>query len=358
MRRASTSRTSTCGKAARTRSSATSLSPEEKKEAERLYPGASFSHGIGVAVSASGTEDDVPELPRRPSGGRDESASPGPAHQDVRLLGPAGLFAAVAAAIVAIGVFGELFEDEPPPIDKQVSTIEGRLAAGKAMIRGRRMNLRGSGEKAYFYEVVNTGNSHELLVYDIDGDHVERKFRFRPKPLGQTYEFLSSEDVDDDGREELMGSYRTKDGRRVLPFLVEWDVGEGEYRLVSLQRKPEVRSVSARAAIYRRVLEMFDDKDDDVVLRGFPSYAAAITPGPNHRLVTGYKARRGRGALEVHGNIVAFGESETRLTRCTLPKAKRVLAPVDTSLLPSSRVRRAWLEAAKAGDCSPDQVQP
>ena len=225
------------------------LDDDERRAAAELYPTADLRRALGDALAAD--EDGVclptagaPEPPERP------------ARDPVLLLGLATT-AALAGALLAVGLTSGFLTHVPPPIGKQIDRIRSAAErAGRPVARTLTGDLHGFDQTSYVFVLRSpTSGSDELRVYDdVDGT-LRRRLDFRPKSGGRSgsstfvapkiqqtqaaldyaLEDLQVVDVNGDGHGELVADYSLPSYIGVrLPILVEWNDAAQRYDLFPL----------------------------------------------------------------------------------------------------------------------------
>lgn len=139
------------------------------------------------------------------------------------------------------------FLGRPPTVGDQLQGIRQVEAdAGRHVAVLERVRLHDSAT-SYLVIVADAeqsenpnARSDEVRIYDTVGDRLEKRFQFLPQPRAPGWPYLFQfdkvEDVDADGLEEILGSYRElyADGEFGMPVLIGWDPVVGRYRLAPL----------------------------------------------------------------------------------------------------------------------------
>jgi hypothetical protein len=217
---------------------AAEATPDELGEASRLYPGLDFSHGIGAALTADGTESSEPL--ERPT-----DAPPPPSHHFDPALGVLGIATLAAGALLTLFIVGGGFSDKkPPPIASQVEQIvgDGYRAGKRLSYYNLNANLHGLNQQSWIFVWRSPNGSDDLRIYDDDGSG--RLALRLDAPLGSgadAGQLIDHQVVNVDGffENELVGAYSTqKIWPAEVPFVVSWSDASQRYVLAPLLPKP------------------------------------------------------------------------------------------------------------------------
>lgn len=215
-----------------------------------------------------------------------------------RLFWPVVTGLAVGGTLLAIQAI--LRSKEPDPIPQQLDRLTQEFEAGSSTVLDLRpANFHGSGVSSYVFiirderlsgvEDPGSRRSDEVRIYDeIDGS-LELAFRFRPElatpdtswvvgePIPYAFVLRSLQDLDRDGRDELVGGYGVWTMAPTLPtpIAITWE--GGRYRMQALvPSSPDIAKPPSPGAFGRTWLPNYEspsllvDPEEDETLRGFP----------------------------------------------------------------------------------------
>jgi hypothetical protein len=239
-------------------------------------------------------------------------------------------------ALIIAGVAGAIYvaATRDPSITEQLAEIRKEAASDSARtVVNRRMDLRGTGEKAHLLVFrddrvlsalgvrrVRFAPSDEIRIYEeVDGE-LRLRFRFQPEvpPSQAPYVFTleSAGDRDGNGRPEVIGAYARVAMRAFMPtpVVLSWDDARGAYALYPLlYGEPSLRRVAdpglygrtARSRYRRPVL--LEDRRTTASVRGFgaESIALAVSDGAV-KLMTSYVQQAATHAARKRFEVAAW----------------------------------------------------
>jgi len=240
-----------------------------------------------------------------------------------------GLLLAAGLGLVQLG------GRDDASISEQLADIRKEAASDSARtVVNERMDLRGTGEQAHLlvfrddriFSALEGGRvqyapSDEIRIYEKADDELERRFRFQPEVPPTTkapyvFRLASAEDLDGNGRPEVIGAYsRVAMGAFLpIPVVLSWDEASGDYVLHALlQRAPLLRRVAhpgvfgrtARSRYGRPVL--LEDRWTRASVRGFgvESFALAVSDGAV-RLIASYIQKAASHAARKRFEVAAW----------------------------------------------------
>lgn len=226
------------------------LTPAERAEAERRYPGEDLNQGIGQALSADWLDLHTPAVLPPPDEGQGKQ-------RIGRFSSDPVLGAALALTLVAAGALGLLVAREGfsvRSVGDQLDQIrEDTARKGRHVALFRTAELHGFQARSHIL-VIRSSNDEpdELRIYDEgdDGDLV-RKLAFKPVDRALRFaglELLPADDLDGDGNRELIGNYFFTAGSSVsavqVPFVVTFQAGR--YAVSPLLAEPPELAASFR----------------------------------------------------------------------------------------------------------------
>lgn len=282
-------------------------------------------------LSTSGTESDPPLS-------RDErvAGDSTPVFRDPRVAVPAALCVAALAAIGLIALTIGIERPQPVPLAEQA---DDRLREAGAAVWGPvQADLHGTGQNSWLFVTAprpaageSARPSHELRIYDAEGEKLVERFRFRPDVPGAEFQYRDLARLGGGGGAKLVGGYgfQSEASRALLPFIVLWDADSAAYRIEALQDEPpELSRAVPRTPESERYLDSYERRielrDDDAAISGHRVQDFWVSRDPP-RIVTGVtfdpKTTSRPGRVEVRASILSFARGDLAVIPCRVVRA-------------------------------------
>jgi hypothetical protein len=327
--------------------------------------------GLAARLSSSGKEGSPPHATGERLAGDDEAAT-----RDPRFLLYAGGCAAAVAAIAVIGLTDGL--QPSPPLSLPEQADRELREAGATVWGPIKADLHGTGEDSWLFAVAprtpapaggrtSGPASHELRVYDVQGETLVERFRFRPDVQGAYFQYRGLARFGGGGGEKLIGGYGfpAQASLALLSFIVYWEADSGDYRIKALQDEPPELSEGVTAQpgarpyldAYQERITLRDSREE-ISISGYRVQDFVVTYDPP-RLVSGItfdpKTASTRGQVEVRGSILSLTGSEPALIRCRFEDAQPLRGTWSQGRGLWRDLLRAWQPHIENRDCIPDQ---
>jgi hypothetical protein len=272
-----------------------------------------------------------------------------------------GLF--VGAVVQRYGLFD--FLGNQPSAAEQLDEVRHDLAVDhRRLVSSRRVDLHGNGEDSYLLVFRDTTvsfggfypkRSDLVRIYDTRaGGKLRLAYQFEPAvrpPLREVYVFTlrSLEDIDEDGRNDVLGAWEVFAMQPVLPrpIVIRWDDATSKYVAIPLLPSPSTvysykkvttgresllpaRGVFARGArrAYRRSVTLID-RDSNARLRLYATEEFSLSRSKygTRLLVAAYVIRQNAhadlGTYQILPWSFSLIGSEAQVFACSTPSSSR-----------------------------------